>query len=520
MDTSDVGERGAAHRSVWSTATLLPSYPPLQADTSADVCVIGAGIAGLSVAYHLARAHKSVLVIDDGPVAGGVTGLSTAHLSCAIDDRYFRLERWHGPVGARLAADSHRAAIESIAATVERERIECGFEHVDGYLVLAPGDDDALLARELEAATRAGVAVERVVRAPWPDFDSGPALRFRDQAQLDPLRYAAGIADAIRSRGGRIHCGTHADRIAGDVPARVTCGAYQVSCLAIVVATNTPVNDRVEIHTKQPGYLTYALAARLGAARVPRALYWDTGDPYHYVRIARLRGPDAQSTEFLIVGGEDHRAGQADDAGARHARLESWARERFSGLGAVEFAWAGEVMEPVDGLAYIGTNPLDADNVFIATGDSGMGITHGAIAGMLLSDLILGRRNRYATLYEPSRKTLRAAGTYVRENLDTLAQYGDWLAPSDVDDVAAIAPDSGAVLRRGLARVAVYRGPRGALHERSAVCPHLGCVVSWNDLDKTWDCPCHGSRFDRFGKVVHGPANRNLGAPPKRPDAT
>jgi nitrite reductase/ring-hydroxylating ferredoxin subunit len=290
----------------------------------------------------------------------------------------------------------------------------------------------------------------------------------------------------------------------------VKTGSGKVRADHVVVATNTPINDRVEIHTKQPGYMTYAIAAA-SPGSVDRALYWDTGDPYHYVRSARGRALDGAPADFVIVGGEDHRTGQADDTDARHARLEAWARERMPGLGAVEYAWSGQVMESIDGLAYIGRNPLDADNVFVATGDSGMGITHGTIAGTLLCDPILGRRNRFAALYEPSRKSLRAAGPYLRENLVTAAQYADWLAPADVESVAQIAPDSGAVLRRGMARVAVYRGARGALHERSAKCTHLGCVVAWNDSDKTWDCPCHGSRFDRFGKVIHGPANRNLG---------
>jgi len=228
------------------------------------------------------------------------------------------------------------------------------------------------------------------------------------------------------------------------------------------------------------------------------------------------RGRDGAG-EVLIVGGEDHKTGQAHDADERYARLEDWTREHVPRAGEVLFRWSGQVMESVDGLAYIGTNPLDADNVFVATGDSGMGITHGTIAGLVLCDLVLGRRNRFAPLYEPSRKTLRAAGPYLRENLVTAAQYADWLGPGDVASVDQIGPDSGAVLRRGMSRVAVYRGPRGALHERSATCTHLGCVVAWNATDKTWDCPCHGSRFDARGKVLNGPSVADL-APVEKSD--
>jgi nitrite reductase/ring-hydroxylating ferredoxin subunit len=176
----------------------------------------------------------------------------------------------------------------------------------------------------------------------------------------------------------------------------------------------------------------------------------------------------------------------------------------------VEFTWAGQVMETIDGLAFIGRNPMDKDNVFIATGDSGMGITHGTIAGMLLSDLILGKENPWESLYSPSRKAVRAAGNFARENLNVAKQYLDWVTPSEVESVREIGPDSGAVLRRGLHKIACYRDEDGKLHELSAVCPHLQCIVHWNGAEKSWDCPCHGSRFDSKGKMINGPANVDL----------
>jgi nitrite reductase/ring-hydroxylating ferredoxin subunit len=212
----------------------------------------------------------------------------------------------------------------------------------------------------------------------------------------------------------------------------------------------------------------------------------------------------------LIVGGEDHESGQAEEQVDRFARLEAWARERFPMAQDAQFRWSGQVMETIDGLAFIGPNPADAPNVYVATGDSGMGMTHGTIAGMLLTDLILGRQNRWAALYDPSRKPVRALGEFAKENLNVLRQYADWLTLGDLSSPQDIPRDSGAVIRRGLKKIAVYRDPQGTLHERSATCPHLACVVHWNDVEKSWDCPCHGSRFDRFGTVLNGPANRNL----------
>jgi Rieske Fe-S protein len=215
------------------------------------------------------------------------------------------------------------------------------------------------------------------------------------------------------------------------------------------------------------------------------------------------------------VGGEDHKSGQADDAVERHARLEAWARARFPMIQAIEFAWGGQILETLDYLAFIGRNPGDK-NLYVAAGDSGMGLTHGTIAGLLLCDLILGRPNAWAALYDPSRKPVKAAREYAAENLNVARQYGDWLTGGDVKSVNDIPRDGGAVVRRGLSKLAVYRDESGLLHERSATCPHLGCIVQWNGAEKTWDCPCHGSRFDRHGKVINGPANVDLAEPSGR----
>jgi Rieske Fe-S protein len=274
----------------------------------------------------------------------------------------------------------------------------------------------------------------------------------------------------------------------------------------VVVATNSPVNDRVVIHTKQHPYRTYVVGLRVTPGQVEKALYWDYADPYHYVRLQSL----GQSGEVLIAGGEDHHTGQKDDAEARWDRLERWTRERWPMAGEVEFRWSGQVMEPVDGLAYIGRNPLDEDNVFIATGDSGNGMTHGTIAGILLTDLIQDRANPWATLYDPSRKTLRAVKHWAVEAAHSTAPYADWVTPGEVSSVEDVAPGEGALLRRGLTKVAVYRDPSGRVVERSAVCRHLGCFVEWNSGEKTWDCPCHGSRYTAEGRVVNGPATTDL----------
>lgn len=500
--------------SVWMATAEVPTQSPLAQDTRADVCVVGAGIAGLTTAYFLAREGKSVVLLDDGPIAGGETCRTTAHIVNALDDRYYELERLHGENGSRLAAASHTAAIDKIEELIAEEHIECDFERVDGYLFVPPGDSTEQLGRELKAAHRAGLTeVKYVERVPYDGYDFGAALKFPRQGQFHILKYMAGLTAAAVRRGARVYTGTHARRIDGGAEARVeTSDGFIINADAIVIATNTPVNDRVAIHTKQAPYRTYVIGARVARGRVPKMLLWDTPDPYHYVRLQSIEEQNgAAGYDVLIVGGEDHKTGQAEDFDERHRRLEEWTRERFPAVERIEFRWSGQVMEPIDGLGFIGRNPLDSDNVLIATGDSGNGMTHGTIAGILLTDLILGRENEWSTLYDPGRISLRAAGEFAQENLNVAAQYTDLVTSGEVEKVEEVAAGEGAIVRRGITKVAVYRDDRGDLHEHSAICPHLGCVVAWNSLEKSWDCPCHGSRYDaRDGHVVNGPAITGL----------
>ena len=492
--------------SVWMATSAMPEERPLTSDAQADVCIVGAGIAGLTTAYLLAKGGRRVIVVDDGPTAGGETCRTTAHLVSALDDRFYHLERLHGAEGARLAAQSHAAAIDKIEQIVGDENLDCDFTRLDGYLFVPPGDDLAQLEDELKASHRAGLTdVSRVDRAPITTFDTGPALRFPRQGQFHVLKYLNGVAGAAKRLGASIYNGTHVDGIRGGNDARVETSRGVITAGAIVVATNSPVNDLVAIHTKQAAYRTFVVGARVKRDSIPQILLWDTPDPYHYVRLQRADGHDV-----LIVGGEDHKTGQANDAGERFGRLQQWTRERFPHVERFEFQWSGQVMEPIDSLALIGRNPLDSDNVYIATGDSGNGMTHGTIAGMLLTDLIVGRANPWEQLYDPARKTLGAVKEFAKENLNVAAQYADLVTPGELDDVSQINSGEGAIIRRGIAKVAVYRDDSGVLHQRSAFCTHLGCVVQWNSIEKTWDCPCHGSRFQTDGHVVNGPAIRSL----------
>jgi glycine/D-amino acid oxidase-like deaminating enzyme/nitrite reductase/ring-hydroxylating ferredoxin subunit len=500
--------RSGRRESVWSRSGAAASRrAPLKEDLTTDVCVVGAGLAGVSAAYVLARMGRRVVVLDDGPIGGGETARTTAHLASALDDRFTELERLHGEEGARLAARSHATAIDAIEEIVRDERIDCGFERLDGYLFAPPGLPPERLDEELAAARRAGLTVDRVAAAPVPLRNVGPALRFANQAQFHPLRYLDGLARALEARGGRIFTETRVVHVEDGAPVRVeTARGPVVAAASVVVATNSPIVDRVAIHTKQAPYRTYAIAAPV-AGDIPRALYWDLcesadecarGGSYHYVRLT-----SGMDDELLVVGGRDHKTGQADDADERLAALEAWTRERFP-IGNVAHAWSGQVLEPIDGLASIGRDP-GSRNVYVATGDSGHGMTHATIAGLLLTSLIALGEHPWESLYSPARLPMRAAGTFAEENLNVAVQYAGWL-PTTRTDPESLRPGEAAVLQRGFTKVAAYRDESGILHERSAVCVHLGCIVRWNDFERSWDCPCHGSRYDPDGTPLDGPA--------------
>jgi glycine/D-amino acid oxidase-like deaminating enzyme/nitrite reductase/ring-hydroxylating ferredoxin subunit len=498
--------------SIWMATDEPLSRHQLIQNETADVCIVGAGIAGMMTAYLLARAGASVIVLDDGDIGGGMTERTTAHLSNALDKRYYELEHLHGETGARLAADSHSVAINQIEEIISRERIECDFERLNGYLFAAPDSPRDILECELKAAHRAGLGgVELLDQAPLNAFDIGPCLLFPEQGQFHPLKFISGLARAIERDHGRIFTESHVKTIKSGPPAEVlTSNGALVKAGSVVVTTNSPINDLVALHTKQAPYMTYVLGIRIPSDTLPRALYWDTADPYHYLRLHRISDPKFGNYQVLIVGGEDHKTGQEENIEERYHRLESWTRERIPAAGRVEFRWSGQVLEPNDGLAFIGRNPMDADNIYVASGASGNGMTYGAIAGILLEDLIAGRENKWESLYDPTRKTLSAAGEFAKENLNVVAQYTDWVTGGEVDAPDEISPGGGAIVRRGLSKIAVYRDEQGRLHERSATCTHLGCIVAWNGDEKTWDCPCHGSRFDAYGRVINGPANSDL----------
>ena len=496
--------------SFWFEDVGLDKRPALTGDTECDLVVVGSGIAGLSAAYEAARWGWKVVVIDRAETIGGVmTPRTTAHLATEIDDRYCRLIKAQGEEAARIYHESQVAAVNRIEAVCRDEGIDADFARLDGYLVPAEKAHMEDLEEEFDACRRLGVEVEWADQAPVPLPPAGRALRFPSQGRFHPLKYVRGLIGAIEQRGGRIFGSTvYVDhREAGDGVEIETEGGARIRASAAVFATNSPVNDKVTIHTKQVPMRTYVIAGPVPRGAVPDVLTWDTLEAYHYVRLQPL----VASEDLLIVGGEDHRTGEATDMDERYARLEQWTRERFPDLREVRHRWSGQVMEPVDFMPYSGRNPGN-DNIYVHTGDSGQGITNGVAGALNIAALLFDQKARFADVLDPARKPLSATALseFLSGRAADVKNLGEYLTGGEVASADAIKPGEGAILRRGARKIAAYRNQEGRLVERSAACTHVGCIVHWNPLEQCWDCPCHGSQFQPDGGVINGPAIRPL----------
>lgn len=380
----------------WLQAAVMPRFPPLQGEARADVVIVGAGIAGLTAAYTLAGVGHDVLVLDQGQPAGSQTARSTGHLCTAMDEGYASLERTFGADGARKVALSHCAAVQAIEDLCRNERIECGFARVDGYLV-GSGDDDAL-AEEHAAAERAGLDVERMRSAPGAFAAFGPAVRYARQGRISAPRYLAGLADAVQRRGVRLHGDTQVAQVEGGSDTGVTLGdGRRIRANAIVVAANVAFDPDLGLTMEQAACRTYVIALRIDAGAVPDVLCWVGPPPGRYVRMAH-----EADGHWLVLGGEDRADGEGD-AAERFDALEAWARAHFPMTGPVDHRWSGRLVHPRDSLAGIGRNPDLPDNVFLSTGDSGNGLTHGTLTGLILPELVEGRDSPFEALYAPGR---------------------------------------------------------------------------------------------------------------------
>jgi Rieske Fe-S protein len=356
---------------------------------------------------------------------------------------------------------------------------------------------------EYKALRAAKVEVEKTKGVPLVGFEDAPVLRYSRQATFHPLKYLKGLVAEIEGQGGRLFAESPVMEVEerdNDVLVKLE-GGMAVTAGHAVFATNSPVNDRVALHSKMAPYRTYAMAFTLPRGALADALYWDMADPYHYIRLQ----PGLGSTDYLIVGGKDHKSGEADDGDVRFEALEAWIRERVPKIGKEAARWSGQVMDTIDYCGFIGVNPGN-ERVLVATGDSGQGMTHGALAGILLKHLVIYGSGEWSDVYDPSRTPVSAGMNFISENVTAIKNFAEYLMPAEIGSTDDLKPGQGGIMRDGLQKIAVSRGDDGQLHVCSAVCTHLGCHVHWNSTEQCWDCPCHGWHFSPEGEVLAGPA--------------
>jgi glycine/D-amino acid oxidase-like deaminating enzyme/nitrite reductase/ring-hydroxylating ferredoxin subunit len=493
----------------WIESANLPAYPKLQRDDAVDVVVVGGGITGLTAAYLLTLEGRSVALLERERCAAIDTGHTSAHLTMVTDRRLADLASAFGRDHAQAAWDAGLAAIQKIEAIVGDLQIDCEFARVPGYVHAPIGEigKDAAASFRDEASTAASLGFDAEFIDDVP-LVGGPGVRFANQARFHPRKYLNGLARAITDRGGMIFEHSPATEF-NDRPVSVKANGHTLTCQAIVLATHTPLVGNADMagatlfQTKLALYTSYVVAARVPKERIPDALFWDTADPYHYLRLEPGRDDD-----LVIFGGEDHKTGQANDTNACFDRLE---RTLASVIGDADVThrWSGQVIETPDGLPYIGETAV---RQFAGTGYSGNGMTFGTLTAMMAADRVAGRTNPWSDLFDPGRKKIvDGAWDYVKENKDyPYYLVRDRFAGAEARSVRDVPAGSGCVVELGGQKVAVYRDDDGTVTKRSAVCTHMGCLVNWNNAERTWDCPCHGSRFKPDGAVIAGPAESPL----------
>jgi glycine/D-amino acid oxidase-like deaminating enzyme/nitrite reductase/ring-hydroxylating ferredoxin subunit len=493
----------------WIESAPIQKFPRLQRNINVDVVVIGGGVTGITVAYLLKKSGSTVALIERERVALMDTGHTTAHLTYITDVELRKLARNFGEDHAQAAWDAGAAAIDEIERIVGDEGIECEFTRAPAYVHVQVGGSPQKEAPSLkkEADLAAKLGFEAVYLESVPYFNL-PAVRFANQAKFHPRKYLRSLVAKIAGNGSHVFEKSAAIEF-DEKKRRVKVNRSWISFNRVVMATNNPLVGLASVvgatllQTKLSLYTSYALGARVPSGTVPQALFWDTRQPYDYLRVDPHRDFD-----YLIYGGEDHKTGQKKQTAKAYARLLARLKKIIPEA-SIDHRWSGQVICTPDGLPYIGEN---AERQFVATGYCGNGITFGTVAAIMARDWVTGRKNPWTDLFAVDRKKINGATwNYIRENKDyPYYMIKDWIARPEAESVRDIKRGQGMVVGSRGKKRAVFRDRNGDLHELSPVCTHLGCLVRWNPAESTWDCPCHGSRFKTTGEVIAGPAEDAL----------
>ncbi|MDP9401865.1 MAG: FAD-dependent oxidoreductase [Actinomycetota bacterium] len=492
------------NRSLWVATTDTTDYAPLTGEHDVDVAVVGGGITGLTAALLLLRRGASVTLLEGSRIAAGTTGYTTAKITSLHSLTYAQLVKEKGPEKARLYGEANQAAIEQIATLVEELGIDCQLRRAPAYTYTLDPAQRQAIEDEVAAAESLGLPATFTTETDLP-YGVAAAVRFDNQAHFHPRQYALVLARAIEAAGGRIfeHSRTvDIDEGGGVVVVRTEDG--EVRAQAAVVATLLPFLDIGGFFAKAHPSRSYALAARCRGA-VPQGMYISVDSPTRSIRPVDLDGAPG-----LVLGGSSHKPGDADDTEGYYRDLEAWALETFD-VEAVEQRWSAQDYVTIDQVPYIGRCPR-TDRVFVGTGYKKWGMTGGTVAGMIAADLISDRDNPWVGVFDATRVGDRqAAKRFVKENAQVGAHFvKDRVQRLRAGDAADVAPGDGGVVRIDGKAVGVYRDPSGELQAVSVTCTHMGCTLNWNRAEKSWDCPCHGSRFTSSGEVIEGPATQAL----------
>jgi glycine/D-amino acid oxidase-like deaminating enzyme/nitrite reductase/ring-hydroxylating ferredoxin subunit len=482
----------------------------LGGETTVDVCVIGGGITGITAAQLLAGGGKTVAVLEARTVGGGTTGYSTGNLHVVPDDGLrLVLRKWNRDVAQAVAA-SRAEMVDHIERTVTTYGLNCAFARRPHFIFALDEKQAEQLEEERKALAAVGLPVSVTSDVPLPaSIGIRSAIRVENQAQFQPTAYTRVLAQRIDAESDS-RCRVFENSPAVDIDSDkgiVRTPAGSVRANHIVVATHTPKGFNL-LHTAVGPYREYGVAARLPDGSGPEGIFWSMEEPGH-----SIRSFTADGARYLIVIGEKHKTGQHEDATDYYARVEEYARRHFGATGFA-YRWSGQHYRSPDALPYVGKT-LNSGRAFVATGFGTSGLLYGPVAAQIIADAILGHANPFAEIYAAKRFTpTKSAGDFVKENLNVAGQYArDWLTrgqAADIDRIEDWRPGEGRLVETDGKKVAVYVDEAGAVHALSPVCTHMGCIVKWNGAEKSWDCPCHGSRFTCTGEVLEGPALQPL----------
>jgi glycine/D-amino acid oxidase-like deaminating enzyme/nitrite reductase/ring-hydroxylating ferredoxin subunit len=492
--------------SFWIATTPETDYPALGGDVDADVAIVGGGIMGITAAVLLKRAGKRVALLESKRIVHGASGYTTAKVTAGHGALYAHLESSFGADGARTYADAQQTALDRIARFVAEDGIECDFERRANYVYAETAEDAEHLRLEAEAEQRAGLPVSYVDDTPLP-FAVAGAVRLEQQAQFHPRKYLLALAATLPGDGSHVFENTRVHDVREDDPCLVTTGSGTVRAVDVVVATQLPILDRGLFFAKAHPHRSYALAAPLDGAEAPDGMFLNTGTPTRSVRTMR----DGDRI-YVSVGGNGHKAGREPDTPERYEQLEGFLRRHWPTAGEVQYRWSTMDFMPLDRVPYIGRLRRRSKHVFTGTGFNKWGMTNGTVAALLLTERILGRESAWARVFESKRWHPRASlGKFVAENSSTGVRFvADRVKPAGGPPPEDLRPGEGAITRVRGRKTAVYRDEEGRLHASSPICQHLYCLVTWNPAERSWDCPCHGSRYAGDGTAIQGPTTRNL----------